>query len=80
MPLVASPAIEACWPGKSQGAYHSLRSSMRLPVSMIMNTVEPYMIIMSASPITPTLSASAAASMVPAITGVPGASPVGLSG
>ena len=43
---------------------------------MMMKMVEPYMTIMSPGLVTPTLSASAAASMVPAITGVPAASPV----
>ena len=43
---------------------------------MIMKTVEPYMTIMSPLRMTPTLSASAAASMVPAMTGVPVESPV----
>ena len=38
--------------------------------------VEPYIIIMSPLSCTPTLTASEAASMVPAVTGVPTASPV----
>ena len=38
--------------------------------------VEPYISIMSPVRTTPTLSASDAASMVPAVTGVPAASPV----
>jgi hypothetical protein len=76
VPLVASPAIEACRPGKSQGAYHSRGSRTRLSVSMMMKMVEPYISIMSPGSSTPTLSASAAASMVPAITGVPSARPV----
>ena len=42
----------------------------------MMKTVEPYISIVSPAPRTPTLSASAAASMVPKVTGVPGASPV----
>jgi hypothetical protein len=49
---------------------------MRFFDSMIVKTVEPYITIMSPFRTTPTLSASAAASMVPAITGVPLASPV----
>ena len=43
---------------------------------MMMKMVEPYIIIMSPGSSTPTLSASAAASIVPAMTGVPAASPV----
>jgi hypothetical protein len=42
----------------------------------MMKMVEPYISIMSPESSTPTLSASAAASMVPAITGVPCARPV----
>ena len=38
--------------------------------------VEPYISIMSPEARTPTLTASAAASMVPQVTGVPMASPV----
>ena len=41
-----------------------------------MKIVEPYISIMSPGRSTPTLTASAAASMAPAVTGVPGASPV----
>ncbi len=41
-----------------------------------MKIVEPYIIIMSPLCRTPTLTASAAASMVPVVTGVPGARPV----
>ena len=41
-----------------------------------MKMVEPYISIMSPGSSTPTLSASAAASMVPTITGVPTARPV----
>ena len=40
---------------------------------MMVKMVEPYIIIMSPGSSTPTLSASAAASMVPAMTGVPSA-------
>ena len=42
----------------------------------MMKMVEPYISIMSPASSTPTLSASAAASMVPTMTGVPSASPV----
>ena len=49
---------------------------MRAALSMMVKMVEPYMIIMSPGARTPAESASAAASMVPAITGVPAASPV----
>ena len=76
VPLVARPDIEACWCGKSQGAYQRRGSRTRLAVIMMMKMVEPYMIIMSPASSTPTESASAAASAVPAMTGVPAASPV----
>ena len=76
VPLVASPDIEACWPGKSHGAYQSRGSRTRSAVSMMMKMVEPYISIMSPGSSTPTLSASAAASIVPTMTGVPAASPV----
>ena len=58
--------------GKSQGAYHRRGSRTRSPVIMMMKMVEPYMSIMSPASSTPTLSASAAASTVPTMTGVPG--------
>ena len=44
----------------------------------IKNIVDPYIIIISPGPDTPTLKASAAASQVPATTGVPLANPVSL--
>ena len=76
VPLVASPDIEACSPAKSHGAYQSRGSRTRSAVSMMMKMVEPYISIMSPVSSTPTLSASAAASMVPTMTGVPSARPV----
>ena len=42
------------------------------------NIVEPYIIIISPDPVTPTLKASAAASIVPELTIVPSAKPVSL--
>jgi hypothetical protein len=42
----------------------------------MMKMVEPYISIISPGAATPTLTASAAASMVPQVTGVPSASPV----
>ena len=76
VPEVARPAIEACRPGKSQGAYQSRASRTGAPVSSMMKTVEPYISIMSPGARTPTLTASAAASTVPTVTGVPSARPV----
>ena len=76
VPDVASPAIEACSPSKSHGAYHIRASETRSGACKMMNMVEPYISIMSPFRVTPTESASAAASMVPAVTGVPAFSPV----
>ena len=76
VPDVASPAIEACCPGKSHGAYQSRGSFTLSAVTSMMKMVEPYIIIMSPGALTPTLTASAAASMVPQVTGVPARSPV----
>ena len=47
VPLVARPAIEACWPGKSQGAYQSRASRTRSLRDSMMKMVEPYISIMS---------------------------------
>ena len=47
VPLVASPDIEACWPGNSQGAYHRRLSATRWGVISMMKMVEPYISIMS---------------------------------
>ena len=52
------------------------QSATRLAVGMMMKIVDPYIIIMSPGDSTPTLTASAAASIVPASTGVPAARPV----
>ena len=49
---------------------------MRSDPTRIVKMVEPYISIISPGSRTPTLIASAAASIVPTITGVPGASPV----
>ena len=76
VPDVANPAIAAYWPGKSQGVCHSRVSGKRRSVIWMMKMVEPYMIIMSPGARTPILIASAAASMVPQVTGVPLARPV----
>ena len=76
VPEVASPAIEACSPGAIHGAYQSRGSRSGRPVTWMMNTVEPYMSIISPGARTPTLTASAAASIVPTVTGVPSARPV----
>ena len=76
VPLVDSPAIDPCSPLNSHGAYHSRASSIRPFDSMMVKMVDPYITIMSPGLTTPTLSASDAASMVPAMTGVPAARPV----
>ncbi len=76
VPDVASPAMLACSPGNSQGAYHRRASRRGAAVTWIRNTVEPYIIIVSPGAVTPALTASAAASMVPQVTGVPGRRPV----
>ena len=77
VPLVASPAIDGVLAREEPGRIPEPRVARRArSISMMMKMVEPYMSIMSPAPSTPTLSASAAASMVPAMTGVPAASPV----
>ena len=68
--------MEPCKPLKSQGAYHKRSSIIFLLVTWIIKIVDPYIIIISPAPQTPTLTASAAASIVPTVTGVPGARPV----
>lgn len=62
--------------GNSHGATHSRRSSTIAGVICTMKMVDPYIIIICPGSVTPTLTASAAAFMVPVITGVPTASPV----
>ena len=47
VPEVARPAIEACVPGKSQGAYQSRLSRTGRSVTSMMKMVEPYIIIIS---------------------------------
>jgi hypothetical protein len=47
VPEVASPAIEAWVPGKSQGAYQRRGSLTRSDVTWMTKMVEPYIIIMS---------------------------------
>ena len=63
--------------GKSHGAYQRRGSRTRSAVIMMMKMVEPYIIIMSPAEHA-NGRASAAASIVPTITGVPTASPVSL--
>ena len=76
VPDVARPAIEAWRPGAIHGAYHSRGSRIGRSVTSMMNIVEPYISIISPGDWTPTLTASAAASIVPTMTGVPWARPV----
>ena len=68
--------MEAWVPGESQGAYQSRASLTRSAHNWMMKMVEPYIIIMSPGFRVPTLTASAAASIVPVVTGVPSARPV----
>ncbi len=62
--------------GKSQGACQSRGSDRLRSVTRMTKMVEPYISMRSPGRRTPTLTASAAASMVPQVTGVPGARPV----
>ncbi len=55
---------------------HMRGSGTGFAVTWTMNMVVPYMTIMSPGAFTPTLMASAVASIVPVVTGVPAFSPV----
>ena len=70
------PAINANSFSKSQGADHKDCSDLLPSHIPIKNIVEPYMTIMSPACLTPTLTASAAASIVPTVTGIPIGKPV----
>ena len=75
-PDVAIPAARVRLPGRSPAVPHIVGSGRSCATASTMNIVVPYMSIVSPGSRTPTLSASAQASMVPAMTGVPAAIPV----
>ena len=76
MPDVAIPQATARWPGRGWAVVHILASGRGFSTVPMKNIVLPYMIIVSPGRCTPTLTASAAASIVPKVTGVPTGSPV----
>ena len=76
VPLVAKPAIEACSPSNNHGAYQRRGSLFCLRVREIIKIVDPYMHMVSPSLLRPIEIASAAASIVPVVTGIPFGRPV----
>jgi hypothetical protein len=75
-PVVDMPPSMLYRPGSANAVAHIRGSGTGSPVTWMKNIVVPYMTIMSPGSTTPTLTASAAASIVPAVTGVPAFSPV----
>ena len=71
VPLVEVPAIKANSFLNNHGADHNVSFDLLPFVRPIKNIVDPYIIIISPVSFTPTLIASAAASIVPTVTGVP---------
>jgi hypothetical protein len=75
-PDVAIPAARLRVPGATPFVAHSPGCERTSSTTPTMNIVVPYMSIVSPGARTPTLAASAHASIVPAATGVPSARPV----
>ncbi len=75
-PDVAIPPAMSYIPGRTYPVAHIRSSGIGRSVTRMKNSVVPYITIRSPGSVTPTLSASAAASTAPAVTGVPALSPV----